>query len=176
MAHIRQPEQVKILFGLLYPDLEWLSRIEEAIESHWGRIDMRSEPFDFHYTHYYADEMGERLMRSWCTVKNLASPADLADWKVLSNQLEEKWSREENRIVNIDPGYICLSKLILASAKDFAQRIYLGRGIYAEITLSFTGGTFIPMPWTYPDYRDAIPMFNQWRETLKNQQRETPHG
>ncbi len=172
MAHIREPEQVKILFGLLYPDLQWLKRIEETIERSWGRLDLRSDPFEFHYTNYYAREMGESLLRSWCTVERLASPADLADWKVLTNELEQTWSSEGNRMVNIDPGYICLSKLILASAKDFAQRIYIGKGVYAEITLSYTGGTFVAMPWTYPDYRDAIPMFNQWRETLKQQQRE----
>jgi len=34
--------------------------------------------------------------------------------------------------VNIDPGYISLGKLVLASTKDHAHRLYLGEGVYGE--------------------------------------------
>ena len=30
--------------------------------------------------------------------------------------------------------------------------IYLGAGIYADLTLVYRGGRFQPLPWTYPDY------------------------
>jgi hypothetical protein len=45
-----------------------------------------------------------------------------------------------------------LAKLVLASTKDHGHRVYLGQGIYAEVTLQYRGGRFQPWPWTYPDY------------------------
>lgn len=123
----------------------------------------------FTYTDYYAKEMGPKLFRSWCSVKELASPGELADWKIWSNTLENSWSQDGKRVVNIDPGYISLSKVVLASAKNFLQRIYLRDGIYGEITLIFQGNSYYTLPWTYPDYADLIPTLNTWRKVLKKQ-------
>ena len=58
---------------------------------------------------------------------------------------DQRWEEEyaaaaghaEPRPLNLDPGYLTLGKLVLASTKDFAHRIYLGRGIYAEMTLFY---------------------------------------
>ena len=55
--------------------------------------------------------------------------------------------------MNIDPGYVCHSKLVLFSTKDFSHRIYVGDGIYAESTLEWRGREYITHPWTFPDYR-----------------------
>ncbi len=72
----------------------------------------------------------------------------------------------QGRLINIDPGYVDLAKLVLASTKDYAHRIYLRKGIFAEITLSYRGNSFSPNDWTYPDYRSAeyIGIFNQIRK------------
>ena len=71
--------------------------------------------------------------------------------------------------MNIDPGYLTLFQLVLASAKPFSHRIYLDRGIWAEVTLLFRDGTFETLPWTYPDYKANIPLFNEWKKSLKRQ-------
>ena len=42
---------------------------------------------------------------------------------------------------------------MLASTKDHAHRIYLGDGIYAEVTLAYRQRQWQPLEWTYPDYR-----------------------
>ena len=57
--------------------------------------------------------------------------------------------------MNLDPGYITPAKLVLASTKDHAHRLYLADGIYAEVTLAFRGKQWQPLEWTYPDYRRA---------------------
>ena len=49
--------------------------------------------------------------------------------------------------------YVVSSKLVLATTKDHAHRLYLGGGIYAECTLRWFQGDFVPWEWTYPDYR-----------------------
>jgi len=121
MAKVFEPERIKILFGLLYPNPDWLRKIQAAIEERWGRIDLRSEPFSFRYTDYYAQEMGTALLRSWCTIEQLTTPDRLADLKTWSNAIEDQWSTQGKRIVNIDPGYLSLPKLVLASAKDFGS-------------------------------------------------------
>jgi hypothetical protein len=75
----------------------------------------------------------------------------------------------DERPLNLDPGYITLAKLVLASTKDHAHRIYLSQGIYAEITLNYRAGSWQPLPWTYPDYRrsDFQEFFTNCREYLK---------
>jgi len=45
--------------------------------------------------------------------------------------------------------------LVLATTKDQQHRLYLGQGIYAEVTLAFRSRQWQPLGWTYPDYRRA---------------------
>ena len=42
------------------------------------------------------------------------------------------------------------------------HRIYIGGDIYAEVTLCWRKGEFIPFEWTFPDYRTA-----EYHEILK---------
>jgi len=96
----------------------------------------------------------------------LIHPQRIAGIKALTNKIEHRLAYAGKRLVNIDPGYLDLAKLILASSKDYVHRIYLDLGIYAEITLFFQEGSFQPWTWTYPDYRSSayLQMFNQIRQ------------
>jgi hypothetical protein len=44
-------------------------------------------------------------------------------------------------------------KFILASAKANAQKIYLAHGIWADPTLRYEKGRYLPFPWSFPDFR-----------------------
>ena len=44
------------------------------------------------------------------------------------------------------------AKLVLASAKDFAHRVYLADGIYGEVTLQYRHRRWESSLWTFPDY------------------------
>ncbi|MEW6358916.1 MAG: DUF4416 family protein [Planctomycetota bacterium] len=70
-----------------------------------------------------------------------------------SNSFERANGEGAIRPINLDPGYLTLSKVVLATAKDYSHRLYLGRGIYAEVTLHYQKGEFVAWPWTYPDYK-----------------------
>jgi hypothetical protein len=66
-----------------------------------------------------------------------------------------------------------MERLVLATGKNYIHRIYLAKGIYADLTLIFNKGTFKPLAWTYRDYADPeiIAVLNQLREHYKNKLR-----
>jgi hypothetical protein len=107
------------------------------------------------------------------TFGRLVDPADLAAIKQQTNDLEWSLAQGEHRRVNIDPGYVSLGKLVLASTKDHGHRLYLGWGIYGEVTLTYQQGRFRPWPWTYPDYASDryCTLFGEIRKRYKAQAR-----
>ena len=100
-----------------------------------------------------AEEFGPGLQREFLSFEKLMDPGMLADVKLLTNALEQRWSLAGRRPINLDPGYISPEKLVLATTKNHGHRIYLGRGVYAEVTLAYRNKAYRPWPWTYPDYR-----------------------
>jgi hypothetical protein len=113
-------------------------------------------------------------MRRLVTFRPLIDPGRLAAIKRETNALEQRWTDEGQRQVNLDPGYLSLSKLVLATTKDHGHRMYLGQGIYAEVTLRFQDGAFRAWPWTYPDYASPhyATLLAGVRERYKAQLRE----
>jgi hypothetical protein len=75
---------------------------------------------------------------------------------VFTNDLEHEHSSNGKRVVNIDPGYLLHERFVLATGKNYSHRIYIGKGIYADLTLIYAKGGFKPLPWTYPDYASEI--------------------
>ena len=48
------------------------------------------------------------------------------------------------------------SRVVLASTKNFYHRIYVGKGVYAEVTLYWKDKEFKKLEWTFPDYRTFL--------------------
>jgi hypothetical protein len=119
---------------------------------------------------YYEPEMGPALWRQYVALEGLMPPQDLVGLKLTTNALEARWRVDAQRRVNIDPGYVDLDKLVLASSKNAAHRIYLDRGIYAEVTLRFMDGQFEPLAHTYPDY--AAPSVREFFSRVREQYRQ----
>jgi len=113
--------------------------------------------------------MGKELIRQWVSFSQLIKEDEIKDIKLKTIQLEKLLANKDGRRnVNIDPGYVSLSKLVLASTKNYAHRIYLGDGIFAEITLIYRKGMFRPLEWTYPDYRQNTKFFEEVRSELRS--------
>jgi len=131
----------------------------------FGRIDFESAALDFNGTDYYKLEMGDGLKRKFVSFSKLIPMSELYRIKLYANRLESKFLNASNRLINIDPGYLDKAKLVLASTKDYAHRIYLHKGIFAEVALTYRGNSFSPNDWSYPDYRskEYIDIFNQIR-------------
>jgi hypothetical protein len=125
----------------------------------WGPVALRSEPFEFAETAYYEPTMGPGLVKQFAVFERLVGPARLPELKLEAiaweRELAESAQFTEPRPLNLDPGYLTLGKLVLASTKDYAHRIYLREGIHAEITLYWRRGQWEGHEWTFPDYRRA---------------------
>jgi len=137
----------------------------------FGPLEWLSGPLLFDRTKYYEKEMGWPLHRRFVSFRELIRPEAIVEIKLRTNALEKTFEREGKRSVNIDPGYICLERLVLATGKNYTHRIYLAKGIYADLTLVFHKGGFKPLEWTYRDYCEEglIAQFNEIRASYKAQ-------
>jgi hypothetical protein len=157
--------------------LAWARRRATAA---WGAIALESAPFDFNQTDYYEATMGRGLRKVFLAFAHTIDPGALAESKLRTNAWEGEYARSANhpepRPLNLDPGYLTLGKLVLASTKDHAHRIYLDCGIYAEVTLNYRHGRWHHHEWTFPDYRrdDYQRFFSRCRDHLHRQLREGP--
>ncbi len=180
MGIIKPPKPVKLFVGLLSGDRDLVRRASQLLRRHYGEIDLQSDYWPFEQTEYYLDELGEHAERRFVSFERLVHPDAIAEIKRQTNAIEKSMCEDlllppERRPVNLDPGYMSLSKLVLATTKDFSHRIYLQRGVYAEVTLRFHDGGWQPWPWTYPDYASEAyrEFFMHLRQRLKAQLGET---
>ena len=153
MGKAKKPKKVKLVIGMLAKSQKLFDKAEEFFIKDFGPIDYKSRAISFDYTDYYEKELGSSLKRNFISFKRLISPEKIAKIKLATNSIEEKFSVDKKRRINIDPGYISDAKLVLATTKDYFHRIYLNHGVYAEVTLKWRKGGFEPFEWTYPDYR-----------------------
>lgn len=158
MATPRPGQPVKLIVGLLGTDADLLRRARQSLVRDFGDVDLESDLWPFDQTDYYEAEMGPDLQRWFLSFERLIQPEHLAEIKLRTNDIEQQIADDCSlptcrRPVNLDPGYLTLAKLVLATTKDRSHRIYQHSGIYAEVTLHYTQGTWQCWPWTYPDYR-----------------------
>lgn len=148
-----------LVVGLLAPDETLLAAAEAALAADFGPVTRHSATIPFDFSDYYTVEMGPGLLRRW-TAHGLVEPGRLAILKRTAGRIEARFERDGRRRVNLDPGLLSLHSLVLATTKDFAHRIYLSDGIFAEVTLLYRAGRYESLDWTYPDYRtDACHAF-----------------
>lgn len=175
MGEIKKRQPVKLIVGFIFKKESSLDKAENILKKIFGKIDFKSSILAFTHTDYYQAEFGKSLKRKFISFEKLIPASSLAKIKVFTNGLEKKLAVDSHRIINIDPGYLDLSKLILASTKDYRHRIYLDKGIYAEITLFYQDKNFQAWEWTYPDYKtkEYIAIFNRIRRIYNQQCRDT---
>lgn len=175
MGKVRKPDDVKLIIGQIVTDESIFPKAKDELQSLFGPLDKESDIFPFDFTDYYTEEMGKNLKRRFLSREDLIDPGELSEIKLKTNELEKEMAQkldyELPRPVNLDPGYIGMSKLVLATTKNYSHRIYLKEGIYAEVTLQYRDGSFQPLSWTYPDYRteDYRNFFDRVRKRYKKQ-------
>lgn len=166
---------VKLVCGLLGGDPDLLRRARQLLIRRYGATDHESELIPFTFTDYYRAEMGENLHRLFLSFERLIQPAALAEIKLETNALEQEFADagvdpEIARPVNLDPGYLDLGKLVLATTKDRSHRIFIGSRIFAEVTLHRVNDAWHTWPWTYPDY--ATPEYHAFFEVARTKLHE----
>ncbi len=175
MWDLQDPKPTKLIIGILAANNDALTAAIEAIDRHIGRIDLTSDVWPFTQTDYYKDQTGPDILRQFVSLENLIDPGSLADVKHTTKNLEQ-WLADSLKLplprpVNLDPGYIGSSKLVLATTKNYSHRIYIGNKMFAEVTLIYEKGAWRHFEYTYPDYRQSCyhDFFNRVRTHLLEQ-------
>jgi len=180
MGAIRQFNPVKLFIGVLVSNAKFISPVEERLIASFGAIDHRSDVIPFDFTDYYEAEMGDLIDRVFFSFERLIEADQLPEIKRQTNKLEDELvpvlktpNTTVKRPANLDPGYIEQAKVVLASTKNFYHRIYLGGGIFGEVTMHFKNNTYQFFPWTYPDYKskDYQDFFLRVRQIFRSQLR-----
>ena len=152
MSCFQEPPPVKLFTSLIHGHASPLDECIRSLEEGIGEIEFSSGALPFGYTGYYEEEMGTGLKRTILTYRKLIRRDEIVELKIFTNKLEKVFSFEDKRTINIDPGYIAQEHVILATGKGFSHRPYLGRGVYADLTLMYVKDEFRTLEWTYPDY------------------------
>jgi hypothetical protein len=175
MGTIHHPLPVKLFIGMLSPEPSLLDSCTEILKNEFGPLDHESALLPWNRTDYYRDEMGPDILRKFLFFERIIDPGRLPPIKRFTNAMENSWAVQNGparrRRINLDPGYVTEAKVVLATTKDFAHRLYIGEDIYAEVTLRYNAKqrSFAPHEYTFPDYRteDYLALFNRARIDLR---------
>jgi hypothetical protein len=179
MAQPKAFAPVKPVCGVIYKEEALYEEVRRRLIGEWGPVDVESSAFAFDLTDYYEPEIGPDLKRRFMSFSGLVPPEFLPQAKLWTIDVEEAFRLETGaagRPVNIDPGYLTASALVMATAKDFSHRVPLGRGIYAHLEFLFTKTGVKTLDWTYPDFRrePCQEFFRTVRGLYLGQLRERP--
>ncbi|MBU8911735.1 MAG: DUF4416 family protein [Desulfobacterales bacterium] len=153
MSIPKNPDPAKLVVSCFMNSKACLEKFFPMLEKVCGPVDIISRWLDFDYTDYYYKEMGSPLFRKVFAFKNLIAQDELSHIKEKTNEVENRFATSGKRAVNIDPGYLVSSRFILATGKEYSHRIYIGRKMYADLTLMYAKKEgFKTLEWTYPDY------------------------
>ncbi|MFH1992845.1 MAG: DUF4416 family protein [Pseudomonadota bacterium] len=178
MSRPQLPKPAKLVIGLIMQEKHLIVPAADALIERFGPVDMVSSWFPFDFTAYYEPEMGAALFRRVLAFKVLIKQRVLAQIKLATNDLEQAYLAGGKRRVNIDPGYMLHERFVLATGKNYSHRIYIGRRIYADLTLIYKKGRFQTLPWTYPDYAEKrmLAYLHQVRQKYVLDLREACNG
>ena len=147
--------KVNLFTGVIFSDQIEPAGIIRELEKEFSVTDISSEIMDFDFTDYYNAEMGISLKRQFFSFTDLISPEQLPGIKILTNRIEDKTAISGKRMINLDPGYISDANVIIATTKNYYQRVPLSEGIYAQIEYVIKGKNLNVLEWTYPDFRSG---------------------
>ncbi len=154
MSQSQTPKPAKLVIGFFLKEKNLVVPVVKALVDKFGPVDIVSPWFPFNFTTYYEAEMGASLFRRMLAFETMIKQSALSDIKLTTNDLELEYSKNSKRMINLDPGYMLRERFVLATGKNYSHRIYIGKRIYADLTLIYTKGRFRKLPWTYPDYAE----------------------
>jgi hypothetical protein len=181
------PKPVKLFIGMLSKEVSLFEQLKNELQNIFGPTDLESPVWQWEHTGYYSKEIGEKLKRKFIFFKNLINPESIAEIKLRTIEVEGQYLNSPlsplskggqrgvgGRKINLDPGYLDSAKVVLVSTKNYSHRIYLGNGIYGEVTLIYSNNTYQPLPYTYPDFQtpEYLEFFKKAREMYKEEIRQ----
>jgi hypothetical protein len=170
MAEPVIPQKAKLFIGIIFSSEEAMLKAKKRLIRKFGKTDSETSYIPFSHTSYYKG-LGSNLYKVFFSFEKLAARDRLADIKLYTNRIEKNLSVKGKRIINIDPGYLTLSNVFLASCKEFFHRAYLGKGIYIENEYQYVNKEYVFWEWTYPDYKkiEYLAFFYELRKIYHGQ-------
>jgi hypothetical protein len=164
---VRKPLKV-IFFNAILFNSDYISDPDELLEPLFGKPILKTKYFNFDHTEYYVPEMGTSLVKYFAGYDIMDYPDKLSLFKLNAVDFEDSYLLNGKRIINVDPGYVALEKVVAASTKNFSHRIYLQENIYADLQLYRKNKKFQALPWTFYDYQKkfVIDFFDNLRKEL----------
>jgi len=157
MAFPLNPSKARLFCAVFYSDKSLYNDALIILKQNFGAVETESDEYNFSdFTDYYKEEMGEGIFKKIIIFKNPIERTDLPDIKIITNEIELELSEGNKREINIDPGYFTLNQAVLASCKEMPHRIYLDKGVYADLMYAFSNTDVFTTRHTFPDYQDKI--------------------
>lgn len=156
------PAEAKAILFLLTNQIELAQKVIAHFEPILGPVEIQSAWHPFDQSNYYEKELGKNLKRCLVGFKNIFEPHRLVELKELTTRLEHpsplpsptRGEGEGKRVINVDPGYVDLFKVVLASGKGGGQKVALAKEVHAYTLLRYEKGEWYPFEWTYPDFKE----------------------
>lgn len=163
----RSPVKVVLFNAVLY-NRSYVNNPDSFLETFFGSPSEKTKCFSFSHTDYYNNEMGYNIEKYFAGYHLYIYPDEIKRYKQITVDIERSFMLEGKRMINIDPGYVALEKVVAASTKNFSHRIYLGSKIYADLQLYRKKGAFRSLPWTFYDYNldFVLRFFDNLRKNL----------
>jgi hypothetical protein len=154
----------KLFCGVMYSDTGALEKALAELRQRFGEIETESEEFEFSFTSHYEAEFGVGLRKKFIVFKVPIKREELPEIKLFTCGLEKQLGSGGKRAINIDPGYVTLNNVVVASTREFSSRIYLGKGIFGDLQLILKRDEVQLMPYTYADYKLMKDFFLRLRQ------------
>ncbi len=167
-----------LLFSVLFREERDFDRAARMIAERAGGVESVGGQFPFDRSDYYEREMGAPLYRRFLLADGPIPREELVQAKLGAWAIENALSRNGRRTVNIDPGLLTEENVVLATGKNYAHRIYLCDGVYADLSLVFENGEYRPLPWTYPDIASSVirSFLGELRRVIRERSRRVRRG
>lgn len=170
---VNPPDPVKLFVALLTRQPTLVDQVSSILQIPYGPVDLINPGISFTVTNYYEAEMGIQLERFFLSFSKLIFPDQIVEIKNFTDEIEDQFRQGGKRQINIDPGYLDYHKVVLASRKLGGQKIYLSKGVYADITLYYYKRQFLSFTWSFPDFK--LGLYNNFllkmRELYKEERR-----
>lgn len=167
MAHFKPPQKSLLFFAIMYSGRKHYEKAIKILTKTFGPIKAESREFDFmEFSEYYKPEMGKTQTKKYLIFEKPIDRAKLAGIRLFTQKLEGKLSVRGKRTVNLDPGYITRDAIVFATLKERAHKIYLGKGVFADLQAIFGKNELRTFEYTFADVKANADFFMKVRKEL----------
>lgn len=173
MAREQIPPPGRLIVSIIYSQIDAVADALRSLERQFGRIQSETVDIPYNGRNDYEEEMGADLLRRFFSFERLIARDSLPEIKAVCHKIETHLGDRVDdyvfRTVNIDPAILTADNLVSASHCEYNHRIYLTRGVFAEMQLVWAHGRFTRLPWTDPDFwhPEALDFFVRVRESFE---------